>query len=530
MQDTNQMNFKFPPAASLILICASLVIWARLYLNVHMDIDIAWLMQCLERFLHGGTYTQDFYETNPPLSFLIYLPAYPLHKFMGLSAHLSVFLCSALYSIISVYFAYKLLLQAKYGWDIIIPTIAGFLIVHAWTVGISYGLKDHLIFVFLFPFCILQTLLTYGKDVKSTNGIIVALIGSIALAIKPYYVLIPAVFLAHRLYKNKSLKSVLSAPDFYIPIISAITYLSFIYVYTPDFFKIMSEVTTIYNQDKPFPLTYRAHYILYPILALGASFLIPRQEQFQALRCLLYVTIALSFLCIIPYAMQNKGFHYHTLPFLCFGMLSLFLSVYILAYHTFKYADIALWLGTGIIIMITLPYTTGGNHPYFTQGQYNAEPVIEGIDDLAWNRRFAVFDFKSPFTPVPYTIGVENATRFGQLWPLYGLSMLHAQAENDDERQHIKDKMNAFIKIMSDDLHEHKASVVIVPQYRAEGEEETNRTFFNFLLANADFAQAMENYKYYDTLTFDTSLATGNTDLDKIIYYDVYVLKQDNNL
>ena len=404
------------------------------------------------------------------------------------------------------------------------------MIAQTWVAGISFGSKDHLVFTFLLPFCALLYVKTSKKETHIALNIAISIMGAIALAIKPHYALIPMLLFGHRLYIQKSLKPIIFSSDFITPVIFALLYFAFIAVYTPEFFDILTQVRSIYSQDQPFPITQRLHYLMYPAMAILLSFFVPKTDKNETIKKVTYFAVALSVACVIPYFIQNKGFHYHAIPFLSFGMVALFLTMFTIGQHYLKQADYGIWLASGLIATMTLVNVTGGKFTFFTTGQFKAQPVIDTIDELAWNKTYSAIDFKSPFTSLPYISPLKHGSRFGQLWPLFGLSEMYRKADSDEDRQIIRDKMSKIVALLSDDLHRYKPGVVVIPQYRDDGSDETNHTFLNFLLAHDHFNDAMTHYTYYSTEPFDTTLATGNRDPDNLTYYDVYVLNKDHSL
>ena len=121
MSETLTSDFKYHPAITAAIIILFICGWSVLYMEVHFDIDIGWLLQCLDRFIAGGTYNDDFYETNPPLSFLIYLPAYPLYSYLGISAKAAVTTLFTIYIAISSLSIYSLIQKSASNKDILTP-------------------------------------------------------------------------------------------------------------------------------------------------------------------------------------------------------------------------------------------------------------------------------------------------------------------------------------------------------------------------------------------------------------------------
>lgn len=515
-----KQDFKYHPAITAAIFIAITLIWSKLFIDLHMDVDMGWLLQCLERFLAGGTYTKDFFETNPPLSFLIYLPAYPLFTVLGLDPQTAVLICFMVYIAIASIVLYKMLPYEK------AIIIAALIIAQTWAMGIAFGSKDHLIFICLPVLCMFQHLVTTDQKPKRWVGVIAIIMGGTAIALKPHFALIPAAFFAHRLYKTKSLAGCLKSPDFIGLFLFGIGYLAFITLFVPSFWDILPAVTSLYSVDQPFPLSMRLFYLAFVGFALLCAGFIENQNIKNAI----YACSALSILCLIPFLLQDKGFHYHALPLLGFGITALFLGAYGASKHMIKHRDVRLWISAVFIAVICVNYTTGGKKQFQTDGQLLAEPLIDFLDERAWNRTYATYEFKAPLGAIPYMTDLKNGSRFGQLWPLYGLSEKHKTAQTEEERQSIKKQMLFYVDMLAEDMKRHQPSVITIPQYEDPTTGETTKNYYNFLIQNENFKKNMENYVFEDTLKMNSSFAQNNTNPDKIVTHDVYILKKDHDL
>ncbi len=515
-----KQDFKYHPAITAAIFIAITLVWSKLFIGLHMDVDMGWLLQCLDRFIAGGTYTEDFYETNPPLSFLMYLPAYPLYTYLGIDAQISVLLCFMAYLMIANITLYKMLTHDR------VAIIAAFFIAQTWAMGISFGTKDHLIFIFLPTLCLFQYLITIDKKPGKCISIACIIMGGIAIALKPHFAIIPAAFFAHRLYTSKSIVKCISSIDFIGLLIFGVFYLIFITLLTPSFWDIFPIVTSLYSIDKPFPLTMRLFYLGFAGFAIICSLFIENKN----IKAAIYACAALSILCLFPYLLQNKGFHYHALPLLGFGMTALFLGIYGAAKYLTPHKDVRLWLSAFFIAMLGLTYVTGGQKEFQTEGQFLAQPLVDTIDELAWNRSYATYDFKAPLGALPYMTDLKNGSRFGQIWALYGLSQKHKAATTDEEKQGIKKQMLKQVDLFAEDMKRYKPSIITIPQYKDPATGEKTKNYYNFLIQNENFKKNMQNYIYEDTLDIDISFVNNNKNPDKIVAHDVFVLKKDHDL
>ncbi len=527
MTDNLKTSFKFHPLFTIFAIIALTLLWSKLYLNVHMDIDIGWLLQCLERFLAGGKYGLDFYESNPPMSFLIYLPAYPLYMFTPINAQSAVLLLFLFYIALSNFVAYKLLIRTSFKTEYIFAVISALIIIQTWAAGISFGSKDHLIFIFLIPLLLLQYLLTINKKPHIIITAIAIIMGGIAICLKPYYAVIPAIFFMHRIFITKSIVNTITSTDFIGLLIIGIAYIGFIYLFTPEYIELLPELLSIYGLDKPFPIFMRLNYLIYALIAAISALIINDKK----LKYIILISSALSIACFVPYYMQQKGFFYHAIPFLSFSILSMFIAFFAVARLLLNYKlEISLLLPSTIIIILSIPNITGGKYPYLTNNQFISQPLVKAIDELAWNRTYATYDMKSMLLSLPYITDLENGSRYGHIWTIHGLSIMISQTENKEEKAAIKQEMLKYVDMFAQDMNRYKPSVITIPRYRQPGTNDSTKNYLNFLLSNKNFKKNMDNYIFEKSVEFDTTLTGSNYDPEKIVVHDIYVLKENNNL
>ncbi len=524
-------SFRYPPLLTAIILILFIGQWSTLYLEVAIDVDMGWLLQCLDRFLSGGTYKTDFYETNPPLSFIIYLPAYPLYTFLGIDAKLSVFVIFMGYILLSNYVLYRLLQSGGYKAHEIAVIISAVIMSETWGSALAYGSKDHLILIFMIPLSLYQYLNTMQKQIPTMITASSIIMGAIAICLKPHYGIITALLFAHRLYVRKSITPIFKSTDFLGLLAGGISYFIFIIIFTPEYFDLLPEIIAIYGIEEPFPISTRFHYSLYAIVGLALGAWLLSDEDDKRIRYALYGFTFLALISLIPYIIQDKGWHYHAITILAYGMMALFIASYSLALKIIESKDVSIWIACSIIAILSFIYVTGGKSGVLTKGQYKALPIVDVIDERSWNRVYATYDFKNLLTPLPYIINdLENGSRFGQLWTLSNYLEKIKQTEDKEEREIIKKHMYEYVDMIVEDMKRYKPSVITIPMYKNPITDKPDNKYYEFLMKHDGFNKAMQNYIYEDRVPFDYSLAINNTNEDKIVPHEIFILKRDNDL
>ncbi len=527
-------EFKYSPILTIIILMAFLVVWSTLYLRTHMDIDMGWLIDCLNRFMVGGTYTNDFYETNPPLSFWIYLPAYPFYTYFGISTKPFIFAVILIYLAFSNITTYCLLKKEKQvtGLDLFV-IMSALLAAQSWVAGDVFGSKDHLIAAFLLPISLYQYRITRELNTNTFLAISSIIMGVIAICLKPHYAIIPAFFFIQRLYTKRSLSRCIIAPDFLGMLLIGSFYFVSIRLLTPEYFNLLPQISSVYSADKPFPIYERLHYILYAFLAaLGAYFLFTKPEQ-AVLKKGTYALSTLSLLSLLSFILQDKGYHYQALPLLSYGAAACFIMIYGMIKELTKCkSDIALWGTLAAMIILFGSYTYGNKVPKLTKEQFLNVPIVKVINEQAWNNVYTSLHKLHYLSGLPAVSSLKSGSRFGALWPLTGLTLLANETDNVEKRETIKKQMFEVVDMITADMKRHKPSVLLIPRYPHIETLKPTKGYYKFLMRHDGFKEAINNYTFYDTIVFDVSFAPVGKNIEplKLVPHDIYVLKRDNAL
>lgn len=247
----------------------ALLPWLILQTHIRIPSDAAWLIQAAEHFWQGQKLSEYYFDTNPPMCFLVYLPVVWLEKLTGMATWNALIAYTLFLNAVSIGFsAYFLRL-----WPV--APLQRYIILFAFTLATTlfllngYGQKDHLIAIGLLPFCLAQLAITYKHNVNRAL-IWLALIAFIPfLLIKPHYGLLPTALLLQRLWKDRSLKIVLHA-DFLVLTGGVLTYAALIWVYFQDFIETVLPLSlNIYVASTGANHSYKT--MILTILFLGAA-------------------------------------------------------------------------------------------------------------------------------------------------------------------------------------------------------------------------------------------------------------------
>jgi hypothetical protein len=174
-----------------LMLALSYVLGWYLQQHILLNWDVSWLLHSSEKLLSGGTYTQDFWEINPPLILYLFLPAIFLTKVFSLTIITALRIYIFLLATLSLYFCYQLLNKIFAPADK--KLTQSFLVVLAIVFIITpiqqFGQSEHLLIILAMPYILSIAAHLNGNKLKKNTAITVGVLAGLGFAIKPYFLL-----------------------------------------------------------------------------------------------------------------------------------------------------------------------------------------------------------------------------------------------------------------------------------------------------------------------------------------------------
>lgn len=228
----------FAPAGRARLSVGSLAVAAALFalalaeqLHFGMMADVAWLIDCNERWLNGAIPYRDFTEINPPASLLLYWPAVALARGLGLRSEAVVSGFGFLAAAAALAMSAKMLRGVPgVGRSVLLAAVVALVVLP----GETFCERDHLAAVFALP--LLAATLARAEGAPPSFGLALAtgLAAGAMAAIKPPYALIgvmTALYLIARIGWREALK----APEYYVAAALGLAYVASVGPLFPDY-------------------------------------------------------------------------------------------------------------------------------------------------------------------------------------------------------------------------------------------------------------------------------------------------------
>jgi hypothetical protein len=508
-------NKHFPCIITALLLAPWFVYVCQMSING----DTAWLLIAAERLLGGGHMLSDVYENNPPLSLLIHVPPVLLAKAAGLPLYAGALVFFFALIGLSVW-AVSALLKRLDFLDEMDRTalLAGFAAAITIMPSISFGEREHILLLGLMPFTLGQLALTWGYRLPRNIAWPVFGLGAVAILLKPHYGVLPVFFLLHRAVKNKSLGFLRDA-DFII--LSAVTalYIVGVWLFFPDYAQILPDALALYVSSGASPFAFPAllqHVILFSAFLGIEATLSALKGKRRELMILLYGS---ALLCLVPYAVQMKGFYYHLIPAMGFFLTGL---AFTLQSYARQYIKPAHWQKiVSLAAIILLAY---GNTPllwaYPSHSDYKNLPMAAQLEKHcpAPCTYFAFHDTLEILSQTTLYTDATHASRFPSLWFLPAI--YNGTGLDPAQQKILKDKYAGYV---AKDLERYQPEVLFLMSNSvfADGQSFDLARYFS---SNTQFSKVMRNYRKTGSFTMNRADYLRGTDLDGdlMLAYDVY--------
>ncbi len=286
----------------------------------HLNADNSWLITVAERVLAGAMPYVDIIETNPPASFILYLPAVWAATVLHVSPE---FMTSAFVfagAIGATLFAGQILVRA----GLLSTAEAGLLLttaafVHTFMPGASFAEREHIAGFAIMPLLAVFAARSQGKSVPLLAAIVAGLIGGAVVDIKPHFALAALLPLAYVLWCRRSLWPAF-APENLAVIAMGLAYVAISMLRYPAFFDALPYLIEAYVAiQSPLKEIVAQPWFLVNVALIASGLLLFGR------RCLDPV-VALGFLGSLgflgAYLLQSKGWVNHGLPGVALAILA----------------------------------------------------------------------------------------------------------------------------------------------------------------------------------------------------------------
>ena len=510
-----------------ILSSIALIPWLSVQYQKSVNCDVSWLTICVKRIMSGSSLSQGCFDTNPPLSVLIYAPFVFLAEKFSIPTHDVIFWGTLSIVVLFVIITYRTLKYFGIFSDnerflISLGSLCSLTIIPA----LYFAERDHFIAIALLPFILTQLCITYKHHVPYGMKYFTIIIGAIALLIKPHFGLIPAFIFIHRAITRKTIIGVIKSPDFIILSLFSAGYVGIIWIFFQDFIAvILPDILRFYlNYNDP-----RLVYLyakIYAIIAggcLAAALFIPQEEKRKTLSAVAFC----SLLALAVFVIQMKGFTYHRLPFYA---LLFPLAGYLLYDILQRKLNLLTPIRNNALVhaLIALifisSYAFSPLRPdYPTHKDYEKNEFTDYINQHCTQpcSYFMTYENMDISSQLAFYSGHTYATRFPAFWFQPAFDGHVPTAINNKYSESIESAQGRYAQYIIDDFKTMQPSLLLILRYT----EDTPTNFAKRFAANApELIDILSTYEPIGSFSMDRAYFYRDTkyDFEYMITWDVY--------
>jgi hypothetical protein len=468
--------------------------------QLFLNWDASWLLHAANRLLQGGTYTNDFFETNPPLILYLHIPPLILHTFFKLKLAFAFRFYIFLLGTVSLALCYSLLqkLFSKENPGMVNAFIFILSLLYLVLPLHELGQRDPLAVIFTLPYLLAIAARLQNQRLKLGTAIFIGSFAALGFALKPHFLIIPLLLELYYIRAQKKLLACLR-PETLALFLLLLSYAAFAYIFYPDYFSFIIPFTLrVYYSgiSAPWALVLLQPIILFCCFVLLTYLFLYRGFKPQALGHILALALV-SF--ILSYITQRTDFYYHLIPAFSLAILLSFLSYeYLISPSQTK----PTWLiGLLALLFFSVPsYLWYQVYLMRAPHREALRPLVTFLKKEAAHQSVYFFAPTTIYTfPTIDYAEVELGSRFPFMWMVAGLvnqSLLNEEAV----QQHKQDKLTLG-NMIAEDLNQYQPLLVFI-DIRAR-KPYLNQAHFDYLVYfsdNPQFRQAWKDYHYLTTL------------------------------
>ncbi len=534
MFSKNKINALAVALLILTSICAILIPWYIYQGQYFVFGNVSWLLISAERLLQGQSLIEHIYETNPPLSIIIYIPHVIISHISGLPLPIASFYGTSIMIMASLALSATIIkrfgfLNASEKLLIIMFGLTALTI----STGIHISEREHMIAIWLLPFILCQFAITEKIKIPKHILIPTLTLGSLFILVKPHYGIIPSVLFIIRMFKQKKTLTLIKDIDFIILASLTTIYIGVIWIFFKDYaLIILPDVINLYATPAPdwqVLATVKDHLsIIIPLILLELVMTDINGPKKRLLN--LFQTGML--LGLIPYIVQYKGFHNHLIPVYAFFIISLGLSIAFrlekLPQKTilrFAYPSLALICVCAFTLAFTPQTSKILNHkdvPELSVTKFLNENCSYPCTYFVFHGDIEIFN------PINAYTGITHASRFPTFW---FIPKIFADLKNNNQeiRQEALRLQNKYTAFFAQDLEYYKPEIMLIAKELPLGDN-GNFYFLEFFETNDNVKNIIEK-KYTQDGEFTLNYADyfKGTMLGETPKYYTYTIYRRNN-
>lgn len=452
------------------------VFWGRL-----LNHDTVWYLIATERWLAGAELYADIVEVNPPINFYYTVPAVLIAQVLQISPLNGQYIAFAMLLSVSLAWCWRILSVAQvfsFSRQIVFILCVGVAVVVPAMSDLVQ--RDHIFVVFLLPWLFgqLQATGPHPQHARALRACFAAL----GVMLKPYFVLIPLAITLWQVVTRRSWKPILAIENM-IFVAIGLAYIGFVWVMHPLYFtQIMPIARDVYGSYGTDPVALVSRFQLTVTGPLLIAMMLVMRSTAASYDFGVFATASIG--AALIYFAQQKGFDYHTLPFMILACLAIIWAIFHASQLTIS----------GVAGVAALTICFGSN---VMDGPYQNKTAKVFGDFAAARGPLVILTSHVWFGPISaFTADVEWASRKPAQWYVPGV--VNGLAATDCMREAERCRRLSEIgdiarSTIVEDLTSYAPTVIVLdkkPGYF----NQTSFDWHGFMAADTRFEQVLQRY------------------------------------
>ncbi len=467
--------------------------------------DVASLLYDTELFLAGGTYVKDFFETNPPMIFILYTPIVMLHKLTALNIKSLANLYIIFIGVISLSYCYFFLNIIFSKDDSYFKNAFFFMLIFTFFIVPlnDFGQREHLLWMLGMPYLLAAVIRAKNLSISSSAASVIGLMAGLVFSLKPFF-LIPLLLI--ELYLMVIKKNIWSwiRIEFLILSCVMIAYVAYVYFCHPLYFNVLMPLISKYyfvGTKESLTLMISKPKVIFCLGVIAYYLFLFPKNHFPELSGLLFLAL-IGF--VLAFIIPGSAWSYHVFPAYASAILLSVIYIY------------ALWekeIKTNVIKKKEMLFIVlaGFAMPMFI---YVKETIVL-VNLLNFKDRNRLYEtiktmpLKSIYCVSATTTGLcfplitehhrEFAGRFPLLWWVRGLRMIEDKYADHLPVDVIQDK-NYFTDAIAYDLNHYKPELIIIFNAEEKVFLPKGYDYPTYLSKRESFKMAWSHYQFVEKM------------------------------
>lgn len=501
------------------LVCIFYVGWF-IQQKTFVNPDVSWLFEASKRMLLGGTYSQNYYENNPPWVLYLMLPSVFISRMVSINFEIAIRLYVVFFAILSLVLSGSLLKKILKPSDVVLRLALILLLSFLYMIIPleEFGQREHLLIMLFMPYMLLLVCRAESKKIKSELAFFIGIIASAGMMLKPYFFFAPILIEIYLLMEKKRF-SFLIRPENSAILLMLAGYALIIFSFHQDYLTKIVPFAMRWcyfgTRDLRAVLVFNWISITF-FSAIFTYFLIKKENNYLKLTRVALLAMVGFF---VSYLIQQEPWFYHLMPayslsiFIFFLLVFQFMHIYYRKLNTpfsLKFIKFVLLVILSSMFLLVVYCQVSIDYKIKTEKTASYKAYLNYITKHAKNERVYVLSTNIIHT-YPWVLmsdGVIPASRFSFLWFLPGMIKQEYYFMTPASRALYLNDRAFVVNLICDDITLQKPKLIIVDVLKRKNSltwigknpKVIQLNYVDYFSENTRFKECWKHYRFKENI------------------------------